>query len=632
MPKQGQHLSYRDSSLVPDDAGIVKLRLIQTAHGRPLMGTRDISGSYVSTEPSQSQTGACRSLLNSTRPNSITVMSSHPGLTACENDLAQLAADRTVIGLVGINRDRQNVTLVATSGELITQAKISLSSEDVKNQAERGHKLEIFAPAPSNLNAVRWTVLNCHDYTHVDLLSAIQESQIELLVVVTHNPATSLYWQYAIADVHRLFCFIVIANIAEWGGSGVFAPFRRVGHEKNAQFRAGGQVFGSRGAGEFQVDIDLNIGELRSIRREFTEHGFDAPLLQATRGSNYTAVVPPEHYMNTFDRGAGPPEFDEPSDVLIDWNFDRPRVAVAQLNHIGREAYIDKKYRIRHHAACGNFEYLLSLKLLELEAQCRHKGRTGSGTFLDLLVLPEVFIPRSFIGTLQGFSDRMGSIVMAGVDYPDGGEDENANECAVIRPHKEIVWYRKITRSQYDAHRDYAGNRMPMLRGRKLLRFVNELGRGFGVLVCYDFSHIDLMWSLNLLNRNDPLDLVVVVAHNPFAELYQACCIADAHRFYQYIVMCNVAEYGGSGVFGPIRTSGARQVLLNAGKGCESVTFLDLHLRELHEARQKNDEELHKGEFMRRPGIFQKRWPEPTPAQTPPDARQAAPGARGHSG
>lgn len=537
-------------------------------------------------------------------------MSFHPGLAACEEDLRLLAADRTVIGLAGINRNRQNVTLVATSGTLITQAKISLSSEDEDLRVERGSKLEIFAPASGDLHAVRWAVLNCHDYTHVDLLRVIQESRIELLIVVTYNPATSLYWQYATSDIHRLFCFVAIANIAEWGGSGVFAPFRRVGLEKNAQLRAGGQVFGSRGAGEFQVDIDLDIKELRTIRREFTESGFEAPLIQHARGSIYTAMVPSEHYMDTLDRGAGPPEFDDARDVPTDWSLDRPRIAVAQLNHIGRQVYIDTKYRIRHDATCGNFEYLLSLKLLELEARCRHLGPTDSGTLLDLLVFPEVFVPRSFMGTLQEFSDRTGSIVIAGLDYPDGGEEENANECAIIRPHKESVLYRKISRSQYDAHRDNAGHRMPMLRGRELLRFTNEFGRGFGVLICYDFSHVDLMWNLNLLNRNVPLDLVVVVAHNPFAELYQACCIADAHRFYQYVVMCNVAEYGGSGVFGPIRTSGARQVVFNAGKGSESVTLVDLHLRELHDARCKKDRELHDGEFMRRPGIFQKRLPD----------------------
>ena len=595
--------------LVPNDKGIVELRLIQASSGQSVVGTRDLTRAHAPVQPTPSQVEACRVLLQATHSHGIAVMSFQPGLLACKEELVRLAADRTVVGLAGIDENRHSVTLVATSSKIISQAKLSLSSEDAELQVVPGHGLQIFEPSAEAPDAVRWAMLNCHEYTHVDLLRTIQESAIELLIVVTYNPASRLYWQYAIADVHRLFCFVVIANVAEFGGSGVFAPFRRIGRESNAQFSAGGQIFGSRGGGEFQVDIALDIGELRSIRREFAEHGFDAPLIQQMRGSSYSAMVPSEHYMSTFDRCAGKPEFDDVCDVRTNWNFDNPRVAVAQLHHIGRQIYIDTKYRIRQHASSGYFEYLLSLKLLDLEARCRHRGPSEVGTFLDLLVFPEVFIPRSFIGTLQAFSDRMGAVVVAGLDYPDGGEEQNANECAVIRPHTDWLLYRKITRSQYDAHADNEGHRMRMLRGRKLVRFVNEKGRGFGVLICYDFSHADLMWYLNLSGRDLPLDLIIVVAHNPFADLYRACCIADAHRFYQYIVMCNVAEYGGSGVFGPIRTSGTRQVLLDAGKGVESVSLVELRLSELQAARETDDKSLREGEFMRRPGAFQSRWP-----------------------
>lgn len=248
------------------------------------------------------------------------------------------------------------------------------------------------------------------------------------------------------------------------------------------------------------------------------------------------------------------------------------------------------------------------MRLLELEARCRQQGLTTSGSLLDLLVLPEVFVPRSFVGVLQGFSDRSGATVVAGLDYPDGGEEANANECAILRPRQAAVIYRKITRSQYDAHRDDKGARMPMLRGQQLVRFVNHDGRGFGVLICYDFSHFDLMWHLNLSGRATPLDVTVVIAHNPFGDLYRSCCIADSHRFYQYVVMCNVAEYGGSGVFGPLRTSGTRQVLLDAGKGIETLALTELQLTELANARKTEDRGLHDGVFMRRPGVFQTRW------------------------
>jgi hypothetical protein len=279
------------SSLVPDAKGIVGLRLVQAASDQSLVGTRIMLSAHEPVVPSASQVDACKSLLHATRPGTITVMSFHPGLAACEAELAVLAADRTVIGLAGIDSDRQNVTLVATSGSLTRQAKISLSSEDEELRVKRGCGLDIYMPGDEYPEGVRWAVLNCHDYTHVDLLRVVQDNQIEVLIVVTYNSATRLFWQYAISDVHRLFCYVVIANVAELGGSGVFAPFRRVGREKNAQLGAGGQIFGARGAGEFQVNIDLDVGEIRSIRKEFAEHGFGASLIQRSRGSIYTAMA-----------------------------------------------------------------------------------------------------------------------------------------------------------------------------------------------------------------------------------------------------------------------------------------------------------------------------------------------------
>ncbi|QGQ24677.1 hypothetical protein F1728_19165 [Gimesia benthica] len=486
------------SSLTLDDKGCIDLQLIQAPTGQPIVGTRlALTQSQSPTPPSNDEISKCRKLLIGTRPKSLTVMSFHPGLAGNEADLASLAADRTIVGLRGIDSNLSNVTNIATNGALYSQSKLSLSSEDVALNVKRGSRLNIFLPDGDTDN-IAWAVLNCHDYTHVELLKLLQKHSIELLIVVTYNTATRLFWEYAISDIHRLFCFVVVVNVAELGGSAVFAPFRRIGREKNAQIGAGGQIFGARGAGEFRVDVPMDIAELRSLRTEFRDFGFKAKSTQLSRDSDYVPMVPSEHFMDTFDHSAGPPSVrsDDVIDLQTEWNFKHPRVAVAQLNHIGLDAYISTKYRIRNHDSCDEFEHLLSERLLELESRCRYLGETSAHTLLDMLVFPEVFIPRSFIATLQRFSNRLKTTIVAGIDYPDGDEDENANECVIIRPNLVPEHYRKVTRSQYDAHRNANGDLMPMLRGSKLVRFVNTAGRGFGVLICYDYSHIDLLCEL----------------------------------------------------------------------------------------------------------------------------------------
>jgi predicted amidohydrolase len=603
-------LIKHDSSLIPDDCGILKLHLIQTSSGSPVVGDRErVLEAQRPRCPTQKEIDACEAIIQSSQGCALTVMAAHPGLSACQEQLSKLTHDRTIVGLAGISAEHENENrlFIFTGRNLIIQNKISLSSEDVKLGVKPGNQVHLFTP--SEPRAIKWAALNCHDYTHVDILRSIQRLDIELLVVVTYNPASGLYWHYAISDIHRLFCFVVIANIAEFGGSGAFAPFRRIGESQHAQINAGGQLFWTRGAGNLDVEIGLDFDELRRLRELYSRLGFSAKVSNGTPASIYTPVTPPENFHDSYDRRAGPPYVSQVVDHEIIWNSEQPRIAVAQLKDIGYPPYIESRYRIRNHPSCGPFLTYLRRQLSAVEATCEGLGRTPFGTMLDFLILPEVFVPRCFINELQNFSDQLGAIVIAGLDYPEVEECHNANECVILRPSQSPVYYRKVTRSQYDALGPN-NSRMEMNRGDSLLRFTDRNGRGFGVLICYDFSHFDLVYRLNMDSRSEPLDFIIVVAHNPFSELYRSCCIADAHRFYQFVVMCNVSRFGGSGVFGPTREKGARLVLLEAGKGIETIAITDLPLSQLRKSRNAADEDLNIGPFMRKSGIFQALHPK----------------------
>jgi hypothetical protein len=180
-------------------------------------------------------------------------MSYSQGIGEESFDLGNAEPDRAVVALAGTClHEKKNITYVAMGNRFIQQEKFSLSSEDEKAQLSAGDSLHVYTAAspteaPSTHDPVRWAVLNCHEYTHVGLMTALIADRIEVLVVVTHNAATRLYWEYARSDVHRLFCYVIIVNSAELGGSAVFAPYRRLGTQRNAQFSASGQLFGTRG-------------------------------------------------------------------------------------------------------------------------------------------------------------------------------------------------------------------------------------------------------------------------------------------------------------------------------------------------------------------------------------------------
>jgi predicted amidohydrolase len=598
------------SLLHADRRGLLQVRVIQVLAGHQFEGRRyERRGrEFTSTRYAD----PCREVLRRTTPGALNVISFHRGIIGCQPDLIELSRDRTIVTLAGIdqtaprNKKLTNDTFIAQDGQLDIRAKLSLASEDQEDAVERGNELRIYLPREEP-QAIRWAVLNCHDYTHVNIIAALLRYKIELLVVVAHNPATRLYWEYAISDIHRLFCHIVIVNIGEWGGSGVFAPFRRIGYDKNAEISAAGQIFGIRGKSEIDATIELDFRELRRLRKTFAAKGFKADAIAKEGIGPFTAVVPSEHFMCTFDRPAGPPPVKLVEDVPTAWESRNIRVAIGQLNSMSVPDYVASTYRIRKHPNCRRFLRRLESHLTDLKKRCKLLKTPPGRPKLDVLLLPEVFVPRTYLDRLQSLSNELGATVICGIDYPDGGEETNANECAILRPHTELLKYRKITRSQYDAWRtEKPTTRMPLKpRGDTMYRFVNSQGEGFGVLVCYDYSHFDLIHKINLEGRPEPLDVLFVVAHNPFGLLYRSCCIADSHRFYQYIVMCNVSEFGGSGAFGPVRTPGARQTIVEVGKGTEAIALAELDIGGLREARRKTDHELHKKEFMRRPGLFQ---------------------------
>jgi predicted amidohydrolase len=598
----------RQSSLALNSMGCIDLRLIQNLSKRIRIGDRaGLERSLVAAD--EDEVRALKDQLRACRKQTLTVLAFHPAVQKCREKIEKFSKNKTIVALANIERGR-NVSYIAADGKLLQQDKISLASEDRKAGISSGDKLYVFTP-DSNAS-VRWAVLNCHDYSHINLLQKLQNEEIELLVVVTHNAAQKLYWEYARADVHRLFCFVVIANAGELGGSAVFAPFRRTGKEKNAALNLASQIFGATGQTELDVNVSLDIGYLRSLRQTFTENGYASEV----DGADISPISPPQRFLKTDDnKQAGPVTGIAVETVNLEWNSVNPRVAFCQLASLPLKVYTDNAYHLDlDPPSSQRLRVGLDAKLLELKQRCVQEDGNEAWAFgeqqvkaegkLDFLIFPEVYIPRSYIPTLQAFSNDNNTIVVAGVDYP---ENEIANECLIIAPNVEPAAYRKITRSQYDACGiDKKSARLELKRGDKLLRFENKDGASFGVLICYDFSHLELMAAINLDNgKTKPLDFLMVVSHNPSGDLYRYCCISDAHRFYQHILMCNVAEYGGSGIFAPTREAGTRRVLCEVGKGIEAIGMRRLDLAGQRAARAASDEDLHKGLYMRKPGLYQ---------------------------
>lgn len=544
------------------------------------------------------------------KEGALDLFSFYPGARASREHFDELKVDVNAVVHAGITNTSdaescKNQVYIRTGDETYVQDKISLSAADRsvsdarRTPVNAGDTLHYFTAADDK-DEINWVVLNCHDYTDTSILLELLKRRVELIVIIAHNPDWRLFWEYARSDVHRLFCYVTILNVGDIGGSAVFGPYKSRGKERTGKLGFNTQLFGSRGPGKMSSTVKVNIRELRKDRQGFSETDFGETKIGES--SHTSTVGPSQHFTKTNDIDVGAPNF-EVQDVNISWEMpDKPRIAVAQLHSIerfGRHHYWETGYRLSSPPILTEADKQENLSLVDKtenfsdihEKYCRYLDAyidllSSQEEKIDFLLMPEVIAPREWAeDRLERFSRDNKCVVVCGVDYPTAGNSsDNANECLIFIDGQQHV-YRKITRSQYDAMNTDGKSRLTLQRGNTIKRFIDPNKRSFAVLICYDFSHLDLLHRVNWEKRQTPLDLLLVSAYNPYGELYKSCCVADSHRFYQYIALANEAKYGGSGVYGPVRVPGARQTLLHMGKQANGISVVEVDLAGLIEAR-----------------------------------------------
>lgn len=613
-----------------NEAEPIKVFLIQEQYPEQLIGRRAGEGIYVGSlnaadNPEEFRECIRTKLARIPENTDLAVISEHPG-NAASLDLYQQQADRhgqLLIVRLGYHV-RENskyitnsVSVIAPHYKPIIIDQVSFSSEDLKFHAEgrlqRGEDIHILSTPLGRI-----AVISCHDYTHADVLQRIFDNNIEILVVSSFNPATRLFRQYALADIHRFSCFIIISNIANYGGSGVFAPFRYNG-PKRASMSLGGALAYTQGETRAYLEADLPIADLRRLRKGESsgDDSFEDSI-------TWTPIYPSEEFIFQSQPGFRDKlqarEFLESIDIeaagyVPAHDQAELHIGVVQLSSLDINDYLNNYYCISCSENISSFIDKIQTHLQFLYTQLQKSGQR-----LDFLVFPELFLPLGLEPDLKAFARDNNTIIIGGVEYDPQPETlespEKAvgvNRCFVYVPtcsgEVKRYQYNKLTHSQYDAllpaNGEGAARHFRMIRGDRLIRFAYGDCWSFGVLICYDYSHFDIVHRINRDKLHDmPPDMLFIVAGNPDTQLYERCCLADSHRFYQYIIMANIGQFGGSGVYGPLKTPGRRQVLLNSGVGTENISITTVPLAKLKEARINR--KLPPGDiFQHKPGILQ---------------------------
>jgi len=191
----------------------------------------------------------------------------------------------------------------------------------------------------------------------------------------------------------------------------------------------------------------------------------------------------------------------------------------------------------------------------------------------DILCFPTMVIPEKMHDIFKERSITEDIIIISGFEYiQDDGCLNNVTRLYLPEDYPtqilENMEYKKIFASQYD----------PKMKTGDRVNIYKNTGFGtFTILNCFDYSNIGILNEIAKMNVN----IIFVTSHNPAFRIYHNYATADSHRNYSYIIIVNSGDFGGSGIYAPIRYEGKLRVnnLLQGMKGKGEGVIIQLTFR-----------------------------------------------------
>ena len=273
--------------------------------------------------------------------------------------------------------------------------------------------------------------------------------------------------------------------------------------------------------------------------------------------------------------------------VSLDWPIEKKDMSIIMVQSLlpkvedfEKYGFIlnDPKYRYKHRRHVAAVAELILHNITAMDSKNDSPMLKGK---VDLIIWPELSISKDDVDILQRLCDKTGAMIFAGMVFDNFVNKENLNNVALwLIPNHSMAGrrFRKRYQGKWNMTCGEKGFIIPWRPYQLFIELIHPLyphSEGFKLTgsICYDSTDIKLNADLK-----DKSHAYIISAMNKDVSTFDNMVNALFYHMYQYVILVNSGEFGGSVAKAPYKESYDRLITHVHGINQVSLSFFEMNM------------------------------------------------------